>query len=488
MEVTRTPRSAIWIVTGIVVSVTVVLKIATSAKVSFYLDALERSNLIYAAPLAAVIGLFLVLAYPKAPLYGLAFLLPFNFVGGFWGSDIVVLLAKLGMNVLVAAALIPTFLAPASHRAWLRNTHMGIASMAWLVAIAMGIVLGLLAGTNREYWVRESGWMLFSVAVLPFGTLLRTRRDIERIVWWTCAGVAVLQAYAFWTLMTGTRYTRTDVYEGVQSFFRAPYSCVSLFVLYLAAAALLFGSHAQRLTGRTRLLLVGTVALLGGGLLASMVRSLWISGAFGMLVVFYLAPWDRRTAKMALTLCAGAVLAVAVVAAIDRLSPESSGDWTGRAFTFLKDLGSSQSTSRVTREIEWGHAIDVWTDSPIVGLGFGYAFPQTDFGQIPEEVRPEPFYMHNSYLNVLAKIGMFGLAAFVYLLVRTAVAAHAIVRRRGAAAEDQVLGTAILAALAAVALATSTTSVLTTGDQAAYLGLLVGLTVSVRHAQLNAAG
>jgi len=479
MEVARATRGNLWIAGAVAVAVLALLEASTSAKASLYLDAFERAGLLYAAPLAAVAAMYFVLSYPKVPLYVIAFLVPFNLVGGDWGDNLVVLLAKVSMNVLVAAALLPTVVAPASQRAWLTRTRIGIASLGWLAAIAMGILIGLTGNPNRNFWVRESGWMFFFAAALPFGTLLRDRRDIDRLLLAICAGVALLQAYAFWTLMTGTRYTRIDI-QGMQAFFRAPYSCVGLFGMYLAAAALLYRASARTLTLRSGVLLFTAVALLAGGLLASMVRSLWICGALGMLLVVVFSPHDRRTRKAVAAVSGGAILAVTVVAAIDRLSPQSSGDWTGTAIAFLQDLGSKDSTSRLTREVEWGHALDVWKQSPLVGLGFGYAFPQRGLEQIPDEVRPEAFFMHNSYLNILAKTGIVGLLAFLAFIWSVARGAYGVLRRPDVDLDDRALATAIVAAVASVALLTSTVPVLTAGDPAAYLGMLAGLTVALQ--------
>jgi hypothetical protein len=212
--------------------------------------------------------------------------------------------------------------------------------------------------------------MLFYTAAVPFGTLVRTRRDVDRLLWTTCAGVAVLQLYGFWALATGTRYARGDAWEAGVTFFRAPYSCVSLFVMGLAAAALLVRASTRTLTRSSAVVLFLAIAALGGGLLASMVRSLWISGAVGMAVVVMLVPWNPRTIKAGLALAGGIALAVAVVAAIDRLSPSSTGNWTASAIAFFMDLGSKDSTSRVTREIEWAHAIDVLGGQPARRPGF----------------------------------------------------------------------------------------------------------------------
>lgn len=472
-------RSTLAVVLPVALGVAVVLGVATSSKISFYLDALEHSSVLYAIPAVSVTGLFVVVAYPRLSLYLLAFLLPFNFVGGYWGSDIVVLLAKIAMNALLAAAVVATFVAPPARREWITRSRLGHAVLLWACAIAMGMVVGALNASNREFWVRETGWMLFFFAVFPFGTLIRDRRDLRRLLAAVVAGVAVLQMYAFWTLVTGTRYARIDAWDAGESFFRAPYSCVSFFVLYLAVAALLWESSARALTRRSGLALLATVAVLGGGLLASMVRSYWVTGVLGLVVVVVLTPWDRRTARAAAAVAIGAALGLAVVIAVDRLSPSTSGNWTAAAATFLMDLGSKESTSRVTREIEWGHAIGVWKLSPLVGVGFGYSFPQEGILWVPG-LTLDAFYSHNSYLNMLAKVGLFGLAALLFVIWQALRTAYGLLRAGDADLQERIIATALIGALASTAALTSVTPVLTAGDSAAYFGMLIGIVVALQ--------
>src|SRR4051812_48837554 len=290
--------------------VAVIVLAGNVGKVAFYLDALERSGAVYAVPFAAVVGLLLALAYPRLSLFVLAFLLPFNFVGGAgsWGSSLPVLVAKMGVNVLTAAALLAALVAPAAQRRWLLGTQLGLALLAWLAATVLAVIIGVLSADNREYWIRESGWMLLFVVAIPYGTLLRDRRDIVRLLWSTCAGVVLLQLYAFSTLVTGTRYERADAWEGGATFFRAPYSCVNFLALYLAVAFFLYRASARQLSVRMAMLLLVAIAALGGGLLASMVRSFWLAGAIGLAAVILRSPRNPRTAKAVVGVLGGAVL------------------------------------------------------------------------------------------------------------------------------------------------------------------------------------
>lgn len=458
------------------------LELIGNAKFTPYVDALERSGMLYAIPLFALIGLTVVLRFPRLTLHVLAFLLPFNFVGGYWDDSTFFLMAKISVVACSATAIVTTYFAPPAQRAWLRDTRLGQAAVAWVAFVLLAAAIGFL-GADHRYVVRETGWMLFFAAALPFGTLLRDRLDIKRLMWSICAGVTVLQLLAFWQLATGRRYDRPDAWDAGSTFFRAPYSCQNLFVLYLACAALLFYAARRELSAWRAIGLSAVIAVLGGGLLASMTRSLWLSAVVGMLVLFTQVRWNRRVVRASLALAAGAVVSIGVVAVVDRLSAQSSGNWVASAGDFLLDLTSKDSASRVTRLMEWANALDAWRHSPIVGLGWGYAFPEIDIGKVADSIIPEPFFMHNSYFSILAKTGLFGLAALLYLTWRAIAVARTLANRTGLDPFDGILAPALVATIIQTSFLSLTMPVITAGDGAAFFGMLVGLTAAAWRAE-----
>jgi O-antigen ligase len=461
----------------VVAAVVALVRLTDAPSFRVYMNVLEGSQLLYLLPLAAVAGIITLIRFPRLPVFALAFLLPFNFVGGYWGSETVVLAAKILVNVIGAAAVLATFFAAPEDRAWLSRTALGRAVVYWLIFDVAAVAIGFLSTPNRGDWIRESNWLLFYLFVLPVGTLIRGRGHIRQLIVWAAAGVAGLQLYAFWVLTTGQRYARADAWEGGDTFIRTPYSSECLFILFLAVAALLSHAAANAMRTLHRWAIAAVIALLGGGLLASMGRSLWLSGALGLLVVFALSPWNRRTANAALAVTAGIALAILLVVAFDRLSPSSSGRWTSNAISFLMDLGSSQSTSRVTREMEWATAVQSWLRSPLVGVGYGYPYPVVLYGALPAQQLADPFYTHNSFLNVLAKCGAFGFAAFVYLIGRAATTATRLCRRSDDAA-DRAFLIGVIAAIVQVAALSLVMPSMTTTDSVMYCGMLIGLVVA----------
>lgn len=444
-------------------------------KVSVYMDLLEESGGLYAVPFLAPAALFFLIRYPPLTVLAVAFLLPFNVAGGeytsVWASA-----GKIVLNAAFFASLLATWLVPAEQRAWILRTWIGAALLFWLFVIAMATLIGFFNTPNQGDWLRESNWMWFYAFALPAGTLLRSRDDIRRALWASGAGVAVMQLLAFRLLVTGQRYDRLDIVGG-EGFFRAPFSTLAAFMLLLALAALL-----QRLAETTpmrwprRIALFGSVAVLTAGLLASMGRALWISFAVGAATVVVLTPWNRRTLRAGLVVAAGLGLAVGVVVVIDSASAQSRGNWIASATSFLFQLGGDggRSISVLSRELEWTHAFDVWKLSPFVGQGFGYPFPD-----IPYNVAPaDPFYMHNSYMNVLAKCGAFGLAALVAVIAlslwRLADTRSSPVAR----IDDRVLTTGLAAGIVQVAALSVFVPALTTTDSIMGFAFLVGLTVA----------
>jgi O-antigen ligase len=476
-------RFEVWITLSVACGVLAVLAAISSHRVGAYVDTLDRYGVLYTLPIAVIGGLYLLLRYPRLPIFALAAVLPFNFIGGYWGDTLAPQLAKILEHVLAALAVLSTFLAPPAERAWITRTRLGRAVMLWLAIIAIGFVVGGVSVDNTGDWLRESDWMFLYACILPFGTLLARRRQLERVLLWCVTpGVIVMQTYAFWMLATGRRYSRADDWTAGDTFYRAQFAPVNMLVLYAAAAALFYYAASNRLTRRSGLLLLAIVTSIGGGLLASMGRSLWIAGAVGAIVLLMLVPWTKRSGRAALALAGGALLALALVAVFDNLSSQSSGNWLGNAYSFFLDIGEKDSVSRLTRELEWSHAFDVWKRSPVIGMGYGYPFPYILIGKVAESVLPDAFYMHNSYMNVLAKSGTVGLLALLYLIWEALRAAYQLLRRSDADIHQRILGAALTASMVQMVFVSFLTPVITTMDTIAYFAMLIGLAIAAERA------
>jgi O-antigen ligase len=87
----------------------------------------------------------------------------------------------------------------------------------------------------------------------------------------------------------------------------------------------------------------------------------------------------------------------------------------------------------------WGVAYDEWASAPIFGVGPGNY--EIRFPEFKSPFRQKIETTHNAYLNILAELGLVGLALFALFLVQ----AWGSLRQRSADPEDDWLRTAIAA-------------------------------------------
>ena len=454
---------------------------SASPKIGFYFDELERTRLLYVVVPSVIAGLFLVLRFPRLALGALIFLVPFNTVGGEWGDAPIATIGKIAIAAALFASLLSTALTRTEEREWLVDSALGQALVCWLLMVGIAVLTGFFSSPNRGDWLRESNWMLFYAAALPAGTLVRSRRELFRVLSCGAVAAAVMQLMAFWLLATGHRFSRSD-FEGGETFFRAPFPALSALYLYLAAALFLFDSaHRGLLSRRQRVAVLIALVALAAGLLATMGRGLWISVALGLLPLLALVPWNRRTLRAAILTGVATAAALGIVAAIDSLSAESGGNWIKMAWDFLVALEDTKSASTAGRALEWAHAVDVWKHSPLLGLGFGYPYPDNPYNV----VQVDPFYMHNSYLNILAKTGLAGLFSLLLVFGMTLRRAIANARDPRGDTVDRAIAVALVASLAQMFVIGLFVPLITTSD--AILGLAIEIGLVAAQARVLAA-
>lgn len=170
--------------------------------------------------------------------------------------------------------------------------------------------------------------------------------------------------------------------------------CALLLVMAVALAA-----HAR---GRTRAVLVVTIAVLGAALVASAARGPWLAALAGLVVVALIQ--DRRLLPALAACLAGVVLLVpSVMSRIGELStPYGAAD--------------APESSLAWRFTHWGDALGLVPRNPVTGTGLGTARLQ-----LGREI-------HNDYLRALVETGVLGLIAYVALFAALALTARRALR------------------------------------------------------------
>jgi O-antigen ligase len=235
---------------------------------------------------------------------------------------------------------------------------------------------------------------------------------------------------------------------------------------FLGSLMFLFHTHAWR----HRLLLAGTTFVLLAGTIAGLSRALWIAAAFGLLVAFLLIG-QRQRVRLVLLL-GGATVGMALAAMLlfdDAFSLVVEG--LAARFATL-ETAASKDLSLVNRFYEWGSAWERILEAPVLGHGLGVKYPHFN---IIYKVTETKTFVHNSYLGLLFRHGVAGLACVGFVvLVSFGRAVHLIRTRPGGLSYPLALTcVTVVPALAVAALAEDLLLTLEGAFTLAFLAALV---------------
>jgi O-antigen ligase len=294
-------------------------------------------------------------------------------------------------------------------------------------------------------WGIDPGWDtygLYNVAlhVVFFGVLaarLRTREQIERLIWTVTAGSIIVSVYGV------AQHFGIDPFRNVAVpaersglTFGNPIFGAAYLILTVPLTLAVF------LPLRDRMAAVSHVWI-GSGLIATQLtavaftfsRGPWVAFAFGALAFFVAIAWVFG-AKAARRPVAIVAVAVAIVVMMNLLPVRNAPDGN---FTFgetVTSIGPDIAGGLNNRWTIWKTSIDVflttpWVDTdqspdipelivpwlrPVVGYGpemFGYAYPLAGDSVYTRELAS---HGHNFIVHTAVELGILGVAAYLFLL------------------------------------------------------------------------
>jgi O-antigen ligase len=444
----------------------------------------DNPSFIISASLAARVAAIALLIWPHWPVFACCLLLPFNFVGGI-ANDITtpfVSVAKLVVDTTFVFALMGVALAQRSRLQLIVETPLGRSVLALIALIGLSTLVGFVSLGNSGRvadWVRESNWLWFYAFFIPVAAFIDSRRRLLALVAVLAVGVVAAELTSLWIFAVSPRYLRSDWAGGV-SFQRALFSEPSVFIMFLAFVEVFILWPRSSISGKLLLATVPVFGLLIVGLAANLGRALWLSSAIGFILLLPFVPRTRRTLAITVTLLLPALLVVPVTmnALFGYLG--SGQDWITLSWNFFLRIGSSDDVSVIGRQIEWTNAITAWLGSPIVGVGLGAPYPVTPLNN----PYLAPFYLHNSFLNLLAKLGLFGAVAFVAVIVLTL---RELTRGYSLQtdAHMKAITLAAAAALIQILVYSLTSPAITTSDSVMFAAVLLGLAFSTSRVSHN---
>ncbi len=246
----------------------------------------------------------------------------------------------------------------------------------------------------------------------------------------------------------------------------AAFSPAPALVLPMIASVFIFGRRTLPIWVRTTILLCLPMGVLS--VVFSFKRSVWIAEAAGFAMLFLMALklWGiKRAGRYGFAVGSGVLMALAFLALV-RIDDRSllSLAISRLEYTFVQIEGSLPGVE--SRASELSATLEGLKSSPLLGRGLGALYVGYSRGNVQEK-----HFMHNTFLSLLYRMGVFGLLMvtglmFVFLVV---------VWNRLSRAErgfGKALASGALASLVVMVLLAVTTGTLFTHPYAAYAGFL----------------
>lgn len=299
-----------------------------------------------------------------------------------------------------------------------------------LLTAPFSIWFGGALGTFQELYLK-----VILVYLLAVNVLVSPRR-LERLTWILVLALGYLAFRAVFDYARGINMIRggTRVMGSVGGIMQNPNDMALNMVVFLPFAAFLAMQSASIVK---RLLAAGCGALMMGAIVATGSRGGFLGFAVMLIVLAAFAARKRPGfvfAGVLLVMCALPLAPASYWQRIASITDESKDD---------------VQSSRARRTL-MGESFDAFVENPLTGVGAG------QFKDWKPHARTEAWHeAHNVWLQVGAELGIFGLAAFLFLVCRAFYAVfqtrRLLRRSRRAATSDELLDAHSAAMAAALA-------------------------------------
>lgn len=276
----------------------------------------------------------------------------------------------------------------------------------WLVALALGAGVGLFRGQNLQNMGLE-----IAAALWPLGAIGIVQTFGRRSLGYAAIGlVAIALVHTVFGITMLWSYQ-----QRLGGIYFTPITGIAAIGLW--TASLLAPER------RVRILCLAAMVPLLAHLFLSFTRGYWLGFIAGILLATLLA-WRSlgrtdpgvRLRRLLLLPALATLTACAIgLAALGFGGTDLLAAAGGRfESSFSTEMGGA-TLSNLIRLDEYDRAIGAALESPVVGQGLGYSFVTRD---LLTRTMKDQWYVHEYYLWLWLKIGLVGLAAFAFLIVR----------------------------------------------------------------------
>ena len=340
------------------------------------------------------------------------------------------------------------------------------AALAWgTVGLAAAAVIGLLYGAD-PYDFRAD-----LLATLPFLLYLPVKDAVARHPHGALAIGGALVALGLAATVESALLLRQTIQDATMAWQIADARPVVNEASIVSGVLMTFAGVLSARDRRVRWLLLAVAGALLGGLVLSKSRGFWIATVLGVLALGAESrPAQRR--RLVGGLVTGTV--VLGVGGVVLLSDQIALVLDGSLNRLASIATAGRGVSIVNRFAETRAAWDMIKANPVLGYGWGV---QVSYYSLISEGTTRWAYLHNGYVALWLKTGLWGLGLMLWVwlgaAVRGALASHE--RRLGGAARAGALGA--MATVVALSLVAVTSNPFSSLD----LMLVVVLNVALAH-------
>jgi len=372
-------------------------------------------------PLVLLVGIpacFYYISRPYQLLLLMVFLIPFNFAFKI-GS------VPVAMELLKVFAWIPFFVF-----LWTRKQTLKTSRYNWCFAVFGGLlVLSVLRSNDLPFTVKESVRLGSNMGLCYLVlNLVDTREKVIQVFKVLAVSAFLVACYGFYQfaiqdfgalfwivnprLDTGLSHGRDTFWEWrnrITSVLTSEMELGHYFNLCLPVGVVLWLTEGRNRVASKWFLIVVAVLV---GLLLTFTFAAWLSLAvttgFFVLLFAQMRRWEMVLAGALMLMLAASVVAFSPL----------------RSFLEAKILGTGMESLAwdvLTRWDSWLLALQAWRSHPFIGVGYG-SFPSMTVGNLQWLTQgwvSSGSSPHNIYLYLLSELGLIGLAAMVFIFLRT---------------------------------------------------------------------
>lgn len=343
-------------------------------------------------------------------------------------------------------------------------------ALLWLgVGVALALVVSVVVARNPTTEIRAE-----AIALFPFFLYLPIKETVARHRWGLALVVGALAWYAIYSTLLNAATVRTVVaeatvwYEVANVRFTTGETAMAATVLIGLSVLPTLGGRSLR--ARVVWLGLATVVMVAlAGLVVAKSRGYWLVTVFGLVLALAVSPAETRR-KGLLVLVGGvavlSVLAWAVVPEQVFLLVE------GLVIRFASFSSVGTDPSLLARYAESAAAWSQIRLNPIVGYGWGHQIVY--YSSLGEGTQHWSF-MHNMYLWVWHKVGLWGLALLLALWGRAVLRGARAARSRQLTLAERSAAAGAVGTAAALGVVGLTSNPLGVPDAALVVTLVLAL-------------